>query len=222
MRILWLVLFVSACADRFEPGEPDPGPGPLDSLDGLPGEPCGTNQMVVVTRADDTTFCIDRLEASLGPTAAAQVVLGVVPATGVTWQQATNACDNAGKRLCTVEEWERACRGPEGRVYPYGDTIDDTLCRGFFNYPENKPEVTGSIETCGSYFGAYDLSGNVEEWTSTAVERIPGSGIFNDKAIRGGSFKSNSNALQCVGAEFHAAPESSDIDRGFRCCMDGP
>ena len=42
------------------------------------------------------------------------------------------------------------------------------------------------------------------------------------QAMAGGSFKSNSQALACIGEEFHEAPGSADVDRGFRCCSDGP
>jgi formylglycine-generating enzyme required for sulfatase activity len=199
--------------------------------------------MVWVTRSDDSRFCIDRFEAAVGSgalgnphqgtddedpsldgstTAAAATSLGVAPTTGISWYQARAACENAGKRLCTLAEWERACRGTDSLIYPYGDTMIEDACNGFFAYTGQTPAVTGSLDTCGSAWGAYDLSGNVEEWVFDAWPRLPGSPLFDDRAVRGGSFKSNSQALQCVGEEFHEPPGSSDVDRGFRCCADGP
>ncbi len=243
--LLIVACLLCACGERRHRDAP-PEPENVTTLEGLPGTPCGSPLMVVVSYADSTqgTFCIDRFEASLdggtlgnahqaggddlsdstdGSTkAAATVNLAIKPAASVSWYQAKAACKNAGKRLCTIEEWERACRGPAGLVYPYGDDMDEKACQGFFAFPEERPEVTGSLKSCGSAFGVYDMSGNVEEWTASAAERVPGSLVFNDRAVRGGSFKSNVSALACVGPEFHEAPGSADVDRGFRCCSDGP
>jgi hypothetical protein len=216
----------------------------IEDLEGLPGVECGSPLMVVVTRADTTTFCIDRFEARLGSgevgtfhqggdddllvttngstTAASQVALGVTPRADVSWYQSVSACANAGKRLCTTAEWERACRGDEGFAYPYGDNVDHDACVGFFSFPEQVPAMTGSLSSCGTSFGVYDMSGNVEEWTFDAVERLRGSGELDDRAVRGGGFRSNYAALACAGPEFHEPPGSHDTDRGFRCCADGP
>jgi hypothetical protein len=236
-----------SCGKRHQDKVVAPESKALRPTDPLPGTPCATEGMVVATRADGTTFCIDRFEATLddgalgnahqgdidgtistdddlvvtvdGSThALALVALGAVPANNITWYQAKAACANAGKHLCTTQEWESACRGPAALIYTYGSQMDEHACNGFFNYPEEKPAATGSLNTCVSTCGAYDLSGNLEEWTDGAVERIPGTGLYYDRSVRGGSFKSNANALACVGPEFHAPPGSADIDRGFRCC----
>jgi uncharacterized repeat protein (TIGR01451 family) len=240
----------SSCATRHEvtpPGQPPSGH--IDSLDGLPGERCFSPLMVVVTRADGTRFCIDRFEASVdagalghvhqagsdgttgddattttdGSTLAhAQLALATMPAAGVSWYQAKAACANARKRLCTVEEWELACRGPGGVMFPYGNDYLDKACNGFFAYTGLTPAATGSFASCGSAFGAYDLSGNLEEWTDTSTERIPGSGILLDRAVRGGSYASNAQALVCGGPEYHSPPAQVAADRGFRCCSEAP
>ena len=249
-RGLWALGLLAAvgamsCGKRHEtPGEPPPSPPKeITDLTGLPGDSCGTELMVWVARQDGSRFCIDRFEASYGDgalgdamqgaddtdnslndstSAAASVNLGVKPANGVSWYQARALCENAGKRLCSRADWERACRGPQALIYPYGDSINDQACNGFFNYPPDKPAVTGSLNTCASTCGAYDMSGNLEEWVFDAVPRVPGTAPLVDRLLRGGSFKSNSNALACIGDEFHAPPGSSDVDRGFRCCSDGP
>jgi formylglycine-generating enzyme len=239
-------LAFAACAERHvgSPDGADDGPKPIDDLSGLPGTPCGSPLMVTVTMADGvTTFCIDRFEARLdsgargafhqgtddtdtdvdGSTnAVAEVALDALPTSDVSWYQAKSACANAGKRLCSTAEWERACRGPEGFAYPYGNINDEIACVGFFAYPEHEPEHTGSRDTCGSAFGAYDMSGNLEEWTLDAVPRQPGLATLDDRAVRGGSYRSNASALACAGPEFHEAPGTHDTDRGFRCCADTP
>ena len=60
--------------------------------------------MVSLARGDGKTFCIDKYE---WPN-----IAGERPMTSVSWVQATIFCMDAGKRLCTAEEWSAACRGP--------------------------------------------------------------------------------------------------------------
>jgi hypothetical protein len=239
----------SGCGRRHVPAGPAPDDR-ITSLDGLPGEPCDTAVMVKVTDTNGSVFCIDRFEASLddgalgrvhqgdtdgvvtdaddallttdgSTTARALVVLGALPASSISWYQAVAACANAGKRLCSVAEWELACRGPKGYAYPYGEANDETACNGFFAYGVEQPAATGSYGRCHSDFGAYDMSGNVEEWTATPVERVVGTGALIDRAVRGGGYGANAAALACAGPEFHAPPGSVALDRGFRCCRDG-
>lgn len=240
--VLGAALLLFACADRYVPPEEEPGAFlPITDVDSLPGASCSHALMVQVGMPNGRVFCIDRFEAGLAggglgnaqqasddtdtqtdgsTTAQATVALGVTPAGGVSWYQAKAACANAGKRLCTLEEWERACRGPSALIYPYGDTVDDAMCNGFFHFSETNPLPTGSLSGCGSAYGAYDLSGNLAEWTDTAVPRIPGGTVLDDRAVRGGSYTSNANALACVGEEFRAPPGQAASDRGFRCCRE--
>jgi formylglycine-generating enzyme required for sulfatase activity len=246
-RIAWLPLatLLLACPERYDP-KTDPLLNPpsrvIPNTTAVPGVQCETNAGLMrrIIMADGTTFCIDVFEASLNggslgnaqqatldtddatdgsTTAAATVGLQEQPAAGVSFYQAEAACENAGKRLCTQAEWERACRGPQSLIYPYGDAVDEKACNGFFFYAESNPLRTGSLDSCGSDFGVFDMSGNLSEWTSTHAERVPGSGVLNDRAVRGGSFNGNNVALRCVGEEYRDAPFSAPADRGFRCCF---
>jgi formylglycine-generating enzyme required for sulfatase activity len=105
------------------------------------------------------------------------------PVVNVTWHQATAYCEWAGGRLPTEEEWERAARGPNGTKYPWGnDDIDPSRA----NYEESKighPTPVGLYPSGASAEGAYDMVGNVLEWTSSEWSR--GSGIY---VWRGGCF----------------------------------
>lgn len=244
LALLACCALAAGCPNRYKP-EDDPNvehSRVIPDEEHVFGTPCsgGNTLMRQIVNDDGSTFCIDAFEASvtngsLGNTqqatldtsdaldgstdAAAFVALHAQPAAGVSFYQAKAACENAGKRLCTQAEWERACRGPQAFVYPYGDTVDEKACNGFFAYSDVNPLITGSLDTCGSDFGVYDLSGNLSEWTSTHAERIPGSGVLNDRAVRGGSFNGNSVALRCVGEEYRDPPFTAPEDRGFRCCL---
>ena len=214
---------------------------PLTPGQALPGTPCGSSMMVRVTRAEGSTFCMDRFEASVdggalgnaqqnnddtstnldGSTKAkAQVEQGATPATGLSWYQAKAACLNAGKHLCSAADWELACGGSGNTTYPYGSAMQVFACNGFFAYTGVMPAATGSFKNCVATSGAYDLSGNVEEWLDSPVARDFGSAVLNDRLVHGGSYASNFTSMTCVSNDFHAPPASTQADRGFRCCSD--
>jgi hypothetical protein len=108
---------------------------------------------------------------------------GVVPAVMVDWTDARRACAVEDKRLCTVEEWEFACEGPQMWPYPYGLERDPTACNidRTYTFPElesfsdahqiseeverlDKRVASGSMPRCISPFGVRDMTGNVDEW----------------------------------------------------------
>jgi Sulfatase-modifying factor enzyme 1 len=109
-------------------------------------------------------ICVDTYEASItsatsGLTCSdtgndcqwvAQSVAGVLPKGSVTWFQAQQACANAGKRLPTNAEWQMAAAG----------TPDHSICQG------SGIANTGSLSSCKSKWGIYDMVGNVAEWVA--------------------------------------------------------
>jgi formylglycine-generating enzyme len=120
----------------------------------------------------------------------------VFPQAYINRSESQQACERAGKRLCTLAEWYRACQGPNGFVYPYGNepiggkcnsSKQHLLSRLFGNNPRNwsyekhfnSPVLdqepgflarTGEYTACESGFHVFDLVGNLHEWISDKVD----------------------------------------------------
>jgi formylglycine-generating enzyme required for sulfatase activity len=162
-------------------------------------------------------------------------VAGAVPQAYIDQVQAGDACANAGKRLCTDVEWLRACQGPEGYTYPYGDTRMPGVCNDhravhpmveYFGtsaswiwsetnnacidqLPETVDE-TGSLPDCVTAEGAFDMMGNLHEWTADTAGTFRG-GYYVDTTANGNG---------CLYVTTAHAVTYWDYSIGFRCCAD--
>jgi formylglycine-generating enzyme required for sulfatase activity len=87
------------------------------------------------------------------------------PVVGVDWNQSKTYCEWAGRRLPTEAEWEKAARGTNSRIYPWGNISPTNI---FLNYGNKISKTTkvGSYPEGVSPYGALDMAGNVWEWTS--------------------------------------------------------
>ena len=133
----------------------------------------------------------------------------VMPRIEVTYHQALALCQEQGKRLCTADEWERACKGPRSFVYSYGDTFDPDFC----GEGVEEPYTSGSMEQCKSEWNVFDISGNFREWTSTSPRDREGRAL-----VKGGLKSHPEKGTRCA----LATDESkgfADKSIGFRCCL---
>ena len=136
------------------------------------------------------------------------------PVVNVSYQDAEKYAQWVEKRLPTKEEFERASRGNEGFMYPWGNDYNPNSANGNDNQ-QGKGTTTpvGSFPYDRSSFGVFDLAGNVREWTATPYN----SGSQRWKVVKGGSFEDGADGLSSY-AQFKGTMPAPNL--GFRCVKD--
>jgi formylglycine-generating enzyme required for sulfatase activity len=165
---------------------------------------------------------------------------GVKPQGYISKNEAEAACKHAKKRLCTGEEWERACRGRTPTTFPYGDERKPGYCNDSGKAPlwslhselgenvyasreaMNDPRIneapntvapTGSFKHCRNTFGVYDMVGNLHEWVADTHDSGT-RGVF-----RGGYYQdTHLNGDGCSYRTTAHGVDYHDYSTGFRCC----
>lgn len=168
------------------------------------------------------------------------------PVINVTWFQANEYCNWVGRKLPTEAQWEKAARGDDGRMYPWGDKFVEDF--GNLNPVANGLLPVGSYASGASPYGALQMAGNVYEWVADWYDkdyyRVPdnsqnptGPTEGSLRSVRGGYYKKTINPPMSVlrralegptggyvkpvtflsGYRFSLKPVAFSILVGFRC-----
>jgi formylglycine-generating enzyme required for sulfatase activity len=152
------------------------------------------------------------------------------PVSGVTYDQGAAYCDYAHGSLPTEAQWEKTARGPNGNIYPWGNSAPSA---DLLNYNSNVGRTTNvnAYPKGKSYYDALDMEGNVYEWVhdwynesyyGVGPAQDPlGPDTGQDRSVRSSGYHSTSDQVP-ASTRFHKLPIDHARDLGFRCMVINP
>jgi iron(II)-dependent oxidoreductase len=151
------------------------------------------------------------------------------PALYVTWQEADEFCRSQRRRLPTEAEWEKAARGPNGALFPWGEAAPESRLAMFGQHHVHEIPILAAVDSHDegrSPYGLHHMAGNVAEWVQDWFgfdyyaympeknPQGPASGRY--KSVRGGSWKSRPIMLRTA-TRGGSPPDQRAATVGFRC-----
>ncbi|MDI6739896.1 MAG: SUMF1/EgtB/PvdO family nonheme iron enzyme [Candidatus Edwardsbacteria bacterium] len=139
------------------------------------------------------------------------------PVVGISWYEADAFSHWVGGSLPTEAQWEKAARWTDTRYYPWGNTWDASKCNSWFNTAPDTfaySSPVGFFSSGVSYYGVYDMAGNVWEWVNdwyqsdyysvTPSSNPTGPTTDTYRVLRGGSFNGAADGCRVVSRNFNA------------------
>ncbi len=180
---------------------------------------------------------ISELQRTKSTTPQATSRAGRVPQGYLSYYSARRACEQAGKRLCSEAEWERACRGERNTAFPYGNDYRPAPCNvgkqlhpaailhglsssghldprlNLLSVAGDEPllRVTGASQACASKWGndaVFDMVGNLDEW------------VEDERGVFRGGFYARRTTSGCQSQVRNHSATYFDYSTGARCCKD--
>ncbi|MFH1076194.1 MAG: SUMF1/EgtB/PvdO family nonheme iron enzyme [Pseudomonadota bacterium] len=138
------------------------------------------------------------------------------PVVQISMEDALAFADWTGHRLPTEDEWEAAARGPDARLFPWGNKWEPTYTNHTDSMISNTTQVNHYDENNKSPLSAFDMIGNIFEWTSTPYyDSLTNKRMENFYVIKGGSWASKGPLTAAKRLMKHRQSWSNTI--GLRC-----